>query len=325
MEVGEVWAYRSKVRGAVISVRVERIGIGRPARVRVSFLGDECEGRTEWVPTSRLKVLWSDRDTFVSHENALDRLAAESTVSAAVAGAARYILDRYVAYDVAWLEHNYLIRDVLTIKQPDVLAEIAGLGADEVLDGGGFWDDEGYRVAWPAAERIVRAIGRKNAEELVSSVHADERTARQEEVTGEVLRGRSRAKDTYVEPEDVASTNEEFWWPVLRVLRDWLGIADPTPEIQMQVLRETGEHAAYIAELAIGYLRDGGQAERAWRLHLQLFPNASKKNWMTTDEIKDRSAKLRESEAWELSSAWGEQRRLEFDQRVADLRRDMWG
>jgi hypothetical protein len=325
MRVGQHWAYRVKVRGPVSEVRIDRLGTSRPPRVRVTFVDDEHEGRSDWVPVTRLKIEWDNRERFLEHEAALDRLASESEVSGALDGAARYVLDRYVDHAVAHLEYNYLIRDILTIKQPHELAAIAGMSDEAVLSSDGFWDDEGYRVGWATVEQLVRAVVRRNHEELALQVQHDEEVARLEEVNGSILRGRGGTKDSYIEPEHVASSNREFVWPVLRVLREWLGIADPTVEIQMRALREAGERATYIAELAIGDLRDSGQSERAWRLHRMLFPNATKRGWKTADEIEVRTAKERDAEARRLASEWSWERNLDFEQRVADLRREIWG
>lgn len=61
-EVGQVWAYRARQTDDVAQVEVLKFGTQRPARVLVRFV-DDYEGRQEWVPPARLKVLWESVDT----------------------------------------------------------------------------------------------------------------------------------------------------------------------------------------------------------------------------------------------------------------------
>ena len=52
----------------LVEVEIVRIGTQRPARVLVSFIGEAFEGRQDWVPPSRLKVLWSDVESYLARE-----------------------------------------------------------------------------------------------------------------------------------------------------------------------------------------------------------------------------------------------------------------
>ena len=55
--IGESWAYRARSIDQLVEVEVLRIGTSKPARVLVRFVADEFEGRRDWVPPARLKVL----------------------------------------------------------------------------------------------------------------------------------------------------------------------------------------------------------------------------------------------------------------------------
>jgi hypothetical protein len=68
MKVGESWAYRARAVDSVIRVEVLKIGSQKPARVRIRFVDSRFEGREEWVPAGRLKVLWSGVDEFAARE-----------------------------------------------------------------------------------------------------------------------------------------------------------------------------------------------------------------------------------------------------------------
>ena len=64
IEVGQEWAYRARGIDPLQAVEVVKLGTNRPARVLIRFIAEEHEGREEWVPPARLKVLWSERTSF---------------------------------------------------------------------------------------------------------------------------------------------------------------------------------------------------------------------------------------------------------------------
>lgn len=68
MEVGEIWAYRRSAKDPLAEVRVLRIGIKKPLRVKVRFEDYEAEEVEEWVPPARLRVPWADREGFLAKE-----------------------------------------------------------------------------------------------------------------------------------------------------------------------------------------------------------------------------------------------------------------
>lgn len=70
--VGETWAYRHHGGDPLVQVLVRSIGSKRPARVLIRFVDAEFEGREEWVPPARLKVLWRDVDAFIARERRWD-------------------------------------------------------------------------------------------------------------------------------------------------------------------------------------------------------------------------------------------------------------
>ena len=43
MDVDESWAYRARSVDPLVEVRVVKVGVRKPARVRVRFVGDEFE------------------------------------------------------------------------------------------------------------------------------------------------------------------------------------------------------------------------------------------------------------------------------------------
>src|SRR5690349_7155327 len=67
-QVAEAWAYRARQSDELVEVTVLRFGSQRPARVLVQFANDRFEGRQEWVPPARLKVLWASVGEFRQRE-----------------------------------------------------------------------------------------------------------------------------------------------------------------------------------------------------------------------------------------------------------------
>ncbi|MFV0632722.1 hypothetical protein [Demequina sp.] len=65
---GERWAYRVSRKDPLVEVEVVRMSTQRPARVLVNFIDHAFEGRQDWVPPSRLKVLWSDVEAYQARE-----------------------------------------------------------------------------------------------------------------------------------------------------------------------------------------------------------------------------------------------------------------
>ncbi|WP_430336284.1 hypothetical protein [Rhodococcus sp. ACT016] len=52
----------------MVEVEVLKVGAQRPARVQIRWIGEEFEGKQEWVPPARLKVMWSGVDGFIADE-----------------------------------------------------------------------------------------------------------------------------------------------------------------------------------------------------------------------------------------------------------------
>src|ERR1700722_18430135 len=76
VEPGQSWAYRARQGDELAEVRVIRLGTQRPARVLVRFADDAFEGREEWVPPARLKVLWAGAAEFRAREERWDKVRA---------------------------------------------------------------------------------------------------------------------------------------------------------------------------------------------------------------------------------------------------------
>lgn len=108
LTVGERWAYRQKRTEPVTCVEVVRLGTGRPPRVQVRFVDDEFEGREEWVPPGRLKVLWTGVDAWREGERRWTDLldASDCPRDSVEANALMMVTDYLPDWDLARAHYN---------------------------------------------------------------------------------------------------------------------------------------------------------------------------------------------------------------------------
>ena len=78
MELDERWAYRARAVDELVEVEVVRFGTSRPSRVLFKFVAEVMEGREEWVPPARLKVIWAEVEQFRNREARWHAVSAES-------------------------------------------------------------------------------------------------------------------------------------------------------------------------------------------------------------------------------------------------------
>ena len=74
MKIGERWGYRAHNIDSLVEVEVLKIGTQKPPRTLVRFIDEQFEGRQEWIPPTRLKVIWKDAVEFEAREARWDRV-----------------------------------------------------------------------------------------------------------------------------------------------------------------------------------------------------------------------------------------------------------
>jgi hypothetical protein len=98
LRVGSYWAYQQHRDDPTACVRVLRFGKERPLRAKVRFLGDEFEGREDWLPRARLKAPWEEVGSWQARE---ERWEAVRRAPAAVGSSPEYWATDYVLSSVA--------------------------------------------------------------------------------------------------------------------------------------------------------------------------------------------------------------------------------
>ncbi|MEW1819330.1 hypothetical protein AB0323_00860 [Arthrobacter sp. NPDC080031] len=210
------------------------------------LVADEFEGKEEWVPPARLKVLWSQAAEFEAREG---RWALVSAV-----GPDREDPREYAASEIL---EGYVDSELASIKEPEVLASRLGLRAEQLTDHPEAFIEDGAVIApWPATELVARTVAEQNAEKILQRVQAEERKARYAAIHGEYQSG--GRGDDHISPEISEEVDREFSAPIREVLRDWCGAENVERFDELVELRKEIKRVGDVAQGAINALRAHG-------------------------------------------------------------------
>lgn len=265
MDVGESWAYRARRADRLVEVRVLKVGTKKPARVLLHFVGEESEGREEWVPPARLKAPWASVEEFTAREERWDAVRGASPVrDTAAENASISLFEELIDDDLASFGFNSTA-GVTTIRDPEGLARFLGVGVEELrADPLSFEENGALIVPWSITEVISKQAARQYADRILRMVDEEEAQQRQERVHGQWYPGRGGREGSYVRPEICAEVDDEIGRPRRELLRQWCG-ADAV------------ERAEEVKELRAEVRRLGGLIEEAVRvLHRIGVPEAGR-------------------------------------------------
>lgn len=265
MDIGESWAYRARRADPLVEVRVLKVGTKKPARVLVRFLGEEFEGREEWVPPARLKTPWASVDEFTAREERWDAVCSASPVrDTAAEGASVSLFEELIDDDLASFGFNSTA-GVTTIRDPEGLARFLGLGVEELrADPLSFEENGALIVPWSVTEVISKQAAQQYADRILRMVDEEEEQQRQERIHGRWYPGRGRSEGSYIPPEIRAEVDDEIGRPRRELLRHWCGA-------------EAADRMEEVKELRAEVRRLGGLIEEAVRvLHRIGAPEAGR-------------------------------------------------
>jgi hypothetical protein len=124
-------AYRARQGDELARVTVVRPGTQRPARVLVLFADDAFEGREEWVPPARLKVLWDNVAEFRARKERWDKnCAAGLPLDDPREDAAETVIETPFSGDE--IEVGYRESGAVHISNPAGLAARLGLDVEQL-------------------------------------------------------------------------------------------------------------------------------------------------------------------------------------------------
>lgn len=255
MQAGEEWVYRAKQSGPVTQVRVLRVGSSLPKRVLVRFLGDEFEGREEWVPPARLKTIWDKVDEWVAEDSRWHAIYEDTRdwgdpELEAAEDVIRYSIPRELAY--AGFNRNVgllFIEDVSGLaRHLDV--EIASLTGSPLS----FQTKEGpWVVPFSVMLKIAQRAANMFANEIYERVEKDEKKSRAENIHGSSHGGK------YIPPEICAKVDETYA-PARQLVREWCGKEAAEHVTELAALREEVFRLGRLIEKAVSVLHNHDSA-----------------------------------------------------------------
>jgi hypothetical protein len=267
---GEAWAYRARQSDELVQVKVLRAGSQRPVRVLVHFADDRFEGRQEWVPPARLKVIWQNVDEFRLREQRASRVfEAGFPDDDGRTNAAERVVE--LLLDDAQVEIMYREAGAARISDPDAVASRLGLDVSQVAGHPlAFTERDATIVPWEVTELIAMTAARQSPVVVLEYVASEERKARREAIYGRWSRGGRRSSDYFFEPEACQEMDHIYDRPCREILRSWCDADaadrfDELAELRIEV-RRVGD----IAQAAIDVLRKAGREQEAVRLQREL-------------------------------------------------------
>jgi hypothetical protein len=270
VEPGELWAYRARQVDELVEVQVLRLGTQRPARVLVRFVDDAFEGREEWVPPARLKVLWQNVAPFREREQAWDRVGeAGIPDDDPRVQAAEQVFE--LLFDNEDVSVWYREAGALRVADPGALAARLGLDVGQMTDHAlAFTDADALVAPWEVTELVVTTVAKQNPEPILEFIASEERTAEREAIHGRWWQSGRRGNDSYSEPEDCVEFDRKYYRARRELMRSWCGAEAVNRVDELTELRKEIRRVGKVAEAAIKALRVAGHQTEAARLEDEL-------------------------------------------------------
>jgi hypothetical protein len=276
MENGERWAYRHHERAELAEAVVAAIGTKRPLRTKVRFVDDVFEGRTEWIPPSRLKCLWGERESFELRESAWRVLHAHGNeASSTEIEASQWIFDVGLKKVVGLTTGRRRgLGTVAIVYDWAEMQTLTGLTRDDFPSRLALGEKGEDFLPWPAARTIAQAYLNPHAPDIIRDLRGYVQRAMRD-------RNLDRAwSQQWKEPERTYLS--EFvagYQNLLAKVADWAGeprMAEVDEILELRAALQS--QGAIIREHTMLLIR-GSQTELAWSLWKALKPEAPKRSW----------------------------------------------
>jgi hypothetical protein len=227
-----------------------------------SWVADEFEGRAEWVPTGRLKCLWSGLETFRAREARWDALLdASETGDSPGSSAASTVFDKLIDPRLAVMGWEGRCTTV-TIPDPEALAMFLDASTDSFASELSFIEDGWLVAPWAIARSIAARAASRDPDPILRYVEKEEAKARDEALHGRYVEWRGEPPQL-VPPERCQEYDAEHCKPCRDILRAWCGAAELERWDEAKALREELAHVTGILDKAIDALRRAGETRAA--------------------------------------------------------------
>lgn len=270
LEPGQRWAYRENKDAPVVEVEVLQLGTRRPPRVRIRHLDDRYEGREEWVPPARLKVLWEQAESWIASEQrwAAVRDASWRPYEDPELMAVELVFEQLVDAEHAQLGWNKGA-GVLTVT--DAASLVAQSGIDrELLTASplAFTESDGSLVVpWDTVFEVAQVLARKSPDKLLDYIRQEEARFRIESVHGRYTSG--RRDGYYIAPERCEETAAQDR-KAHHIVLAWCGVEALEREDELVALRAEVRRLGHLVERAIAVLSAAGRSAAAKEMEREL-------------------------------------------------------
>jgi hypothetical protein len=278
MDVGEEWAYRARAVDPLVAVTVLKVGVQRPPRVLIRFLDASFEGREEWVPTARLKVAWSDVDSYTAREAKWNVVRDASPIREDAADyAASAVFDHLIPDEMATVGYGS-DSGVTQIHDVAGLAHLLELDNEESLrsDPSSFVDGEAFVVPWAITEFIAKRAARRDPSPLLRHVDVEEAEHERNATYGKDMPASRHFPEMHIEADYYAeSDSAPYGRPYRDLLREWCGADAVERRDELTALRAEVHRLGLLLNSAVAALNRAGDSHTAIRLERDLGVPAS--------------------------------------------------
>lgn len=273
ISVGERWAYRRSDADAVTEVEVRDISDAKPARVEIVYVALPGSAPA-WVPPTRLKFRWLDRDHFLGRE--AQWRAINGRPNDAEDAAVGTVIDEFIS-PAAALGSGKLKRGTIAIYDADLVDVFMGGGLDEVLQGAGRVVEGGVEhYDWRVAVEIAKRTCRTKPERVMKFVAAEEASDR-----ADVLAGRAVSPQRQL----LEASTRQAW----DLLRDWCGRGAASND-ELVHLQHDNARLQALLDAAMTLIADRVDEATARGLFDQARPHAGESDWQKLLEEASRVA-----------------------------------
>ena len=152
---GSEWLYWDPKARRWRRVELLTVPTDNSKRVRVQHLDREKAGAAEWVPASRCKARWSEREEYLAKIERWERVS-ESSPPTHIGDIGATLLDRYVNIEIA--EFSTVI-GVLLVHDIARLGVLCGLTPAALMaDPRAFQENDDWVIPWSTAEQILHGL-----------------------------------------------------------------------------------------------------------------------------------------------------------------------
>ena len=269
MEPGELWAYRETGKHPLVPVRFIRHRRGtnkRNAHAQIRFEDLDADGLEVWVPTGRLKCLWTDAEAFAARERRWAEVNRESTVSQDIDWAVGVTLDAVTDGLIVGCGRSdcispYEIQDVAALSRLCGIPEAELTSAPTAFEEGG-----SFIVPFKTAARVAETLAAQHPAVVLHGVEREERDF--EERQSEWRQRGSPPKGRQSEDWDEALQRS------FQMRREWAGEQANTLQAELSAARIEVQRMRGLVDSAAKMLQANGHATSAGKLRSYLQSNA---------------------------------------------------